>query len=186
MMNEHYWKEFYSHRHTLTPSPFALWARQWIHQRTVYDLGCGNGRDTEYLRGDDNHVVGVDQFAPDRDGYCCAEIGEFIRQHPPVPLVRPAVIYCRFLLHAIEPRLQQNILHWARRFGATIYIEARSVLDKPLPGHRRRLIDGQRLVVKMVESGWRVMHYEEGYGRACFGDEDPHVFRLVAKGNGRK
>ena len=179
MMNEQYWREFYAkpHLELVSPSPFALWAGRWIRNRRVVDLGCGTGRDTQYFRLQNPDILGVDQFAPLGEGFLQSDIESFLRADPEVD-----VAYCRFLFHAIEAKLQKKILDWAFRHGATIYIEARSTLDQPKPGHKRRLVDGQQLVIEMIEQGFRLFHFEEGYGRACFGYENPHVFRIVAKG----
>jgi hypothetical protein len=179
MMNEEHWREFYSkpHLELAVPSSFAIWAGQFLHNRRIVDLGCGTGRDTRYFRQQNPLAYGVDVFAPQAAGFLPMTLEDYLRADPEVE-----VVYCRFLFHAIEARLQKKILDWAFRWGATIYIEARSNLDKPGNDHKRRLIDGQGLVSEMIGSGWRVLHYEEGFGRAKFGAEDPHVLRIVAKG----
>lgn len=181
-MNEEHWREFYSkpHLELACPSPFALWASQFLRNRRIVDLGCGTGRDTRYFRQQNCSTYGVDRFAPQQAGFFQMDFEDYLRADPEVE-----VVWCRFIFHAIEIKMQKKILAWASRWGATMYIEARSNLDKPKPGHKRRLIDGQALVSEMISDGFRLFHYEEGYGRAKFGSEDPHVFRIVAKGQGK-
>ncbi len=178
-MNETFWKEFYSkpHLELVAPSPFAIWAGQFLHNRRIVDLGCGTGRDTRYFRYQNPDITGVDRFAPIGKSYLRMDIEDFLRADPDAD-----VVYCRFLFHAIEESLQKKILTWTFEHGATLYVEARSTEDKPKPGHKRRLINGQQLMLEMLICGWRVLSYSEGYGLAKFGDEDPHVFRIVAKG----
>ena len=50
-MNKSYWENFYKNKHTLKPSSFAKFVRKFIKGKDliVYDLGCGNGRDSYYL-----------------------------------------------------------------------------------------------------------------------------------------
>ena len=179
MLNETYWKDFYSHGHTLKPSPFACWVRpQIVHKRTI-DLGCGNGRDTYHL-AQYNDVTGVDLYAPDEDMFHRGTIEDYLAH-----CVHADVIYCRFLFHAIEEKLQWSILHWVRRTGATLYAEMRSVQDHPNHDHQRRLIDGQKLLSDLLEAKFSIIHYQEGHGLAVYKNEDPHVIRVVAKGSGK-
>ena len=174
MMNEQYWREFYSRPHTLEPSPFAVWARQFLYGKRVLDLGCGNGRDTNYLRCT-NDAIGVDLFAPEGPQFRRQSIESYLEDVP-----KAEVFYCRFLFHAIGEELQRLILYTCRTAGAVIYIEVRSTLDTPNPDHERRLIDGQELLAWLQRNHFYILHYEEGHGLAEFGGENPHVIRIVA------
>jgi SAM-dependent methyltransferase len=188
ILNDSYWRKFYSkpHPELAAPSPFAQWAAQYLHNRVILDLGCGNGRDTLFLAHANPNIFGVDLYAPPNEKYFRREsIESFLRFNPLVPQIPNSVVYCRFLFHAIDRNLQQRIVKWAAQAGATLYVEARTNLDKPVnPDHKRRLIDGQKFLASLMRDGFRILHYEEGFGRARFGDEDPHVLRVVAKGGG--
>ena len=66
-----YWNAYYAARPAdiAKPSSFAVWAWKFLSARpeaergtTLVDLGCGNGRDTEFF-GDKFSVTGIDNSA---------------------------------------------------------------------------------------------------------------------------
>jgi len=175
-MNETFWKEFYTKPHTMEPTAFVRWCG--IQGKRVIDFGCGNGRDTVYL-AEKNNVIGVDMFAPENPLLFCCPIERLLKVDPEAD-----VAYCRFLFHAIEAQTEELIVNWASRHKAVLYVEARSIYDKPNPDHERRLMDGNAFVHGLLEAGFRVTHYQEGHGLAVFNEEDPHVIRVVAQGKG--
>ena len=175
-MNEGYWKSFYQTPHSLEPSPFARWSlSNGLQNRSVADLGCGNGRDTFFL-AKANHVIGVDPNAPRLTGFERLTVEDYLATSPVVE-----VLYCRFFLHAIEEEIEHLILEWAARNGAAIYAEFRSDRDKPKPDHARRLIPGNRMLTNLMGRGFHVSYYREGYDLAPFADENPHIVRLIAE-----
>ena len=174
-INEQFWEDFYAKPHTLEPSEFAKWAG--ISGKRIVDFGCGNGRDTHYL-AKNNTVIGVDPFAPEGDMFMRCTLQEYIEKNQSAT---PDVAYCRFLFHAIFPYEMGMLLEWAVKNGVKVYAEFRSTRDVPPPGHERCLVDGNRLLVNMMERGFHIAHYQEGYGLAKYGDEDPHIVRIVTE-----
>lgn len=178
LMNETYWKEFYSKPHTSEPSPFAIWAvGSGLCGKRVIDFGCGNGRDTRYL-ATCNNVVGVDSNAPDEGPmFHRTTIENFLNTNPVAD-----VAYCRFLFHACDAFTEDLILKWVRGNHAVLYMENRSVLDTPDQTHERRLMNGAVFAEKLIEQGFTIFYHQEGHGMAVFKDEDPHIIRMIAEG----
>lgn len=175
MDNKLYWEQFYKEHHIKEPSGFAK-ALGFKH-RSILDMGCGNGRDTSFFDATDNLAVGVDEFAPEGDDFRRMRIEEFIKGRH-----RYDVLYMRFLLHAIDEKLESEIIEWASCNVNEVYIECRS--DKgvvPDATHPRRLISGEKLKLKLVSSGFDIKYFAEQTGFALYGDEDPVIIRLVAK-----
>jgi len=171
-MNEKFWEEFYSNPHTLAPSSFAVWVN--LKDKRVFDFGCGNGRDTHYL-AKHNSVLGVDPYAPDGELFHRSTIQNFLADNPVAD-----VAYCRFFFHAVEEDVQGLLVDWAVRNRVEICAEFRSSKDKPNPDHERRLIDGNQLMIDFIRRGFRIEFYQEAYGLAVFGAEDPHIVRIIA------
>lgn len=173
-MNEEHWRQYYAARHDLEPSPFAVWAQQTIQGKRIIDFGCGNGRDTYYLRLL-NDVTGVDMFAPEGPDFYRGRIEDFLKTEP-----KADIAYCRFLFHAIEEDLQWDILRWVQKNKAALYAEARTIYDKPNPDHERRLIDGNEFAKELISFGFHLCFYQEGFGLAPYAhNEDPHVVRFI-------
>jgi SAM-dependent methyltransferase len=179
-MNEQFWQDFYSKPHTQDPSPFAQWCN--IGQGRVVDFGCGNGRDSQFI-GNNATVIGVDLCAPEEQSpyygaptFVRSSIEDFLATN-----TEGSVAYCRFLLHAVEPDVQEDIFQWAIKNRAALYLEFRTDKDKPKPDHKRRLINGNHLMLHLMTLGFSIARYEEGYGLAPFNGEDPHIARIVTE-----
>ena len=73
-MNKEYWDNFYKKKRISTPTPFAEFCVTWALSRKeqpgrrVYDLGCGNGRDTKYWAKSGFLAKGVDQSCKSSQG----------------------------------------------------------------------------------------------------------------------
>jgi SAM-dependent methyltransferase len=175
-MNETHWSNFYKGAHTLEPSPFARWLN--FSGFRIVDFGCGNGRDTRWF-AQANSIIGVDPCAPEGELFQRCTIQDYISQNQTSNV---EIVYCRFVLHAIEEDVQWLLFDWARQNGATVYAEFRSSQDVPLiTDHERRLIDGNRLLAELLKREFHIEHYQEGHGLARFGSEDPHIIRLITR-----
>jgi len=155
-----YWNAYYAARPAdiAKPSSFAVWAWKFLNARpeaergtTLVDLGCGNGRDTEFF-GDKFSVTGIDNSAAavesnskntTRVQYKLGSVATFRELVPKVDIV-----YSRFVLHALPSVIQTGMLAQSAEAiapGGFLIIETRSVND-PLCG------DGTP--VKGEENAW--------------------------------
>lgn len=179
-MNKEYWEEFYKSFKVKKPSPFAKFVRPLLDSKyAVLDVGCGNGRDTYYL-SKKNYSFGID-YANQPRNIGKAKFSTIAVEDLPdfLSIGKPDVLYSRFVLHAITEK-EVNIL---LSLGLNILaLECRSDKGvKPSDDHKRRLINGSKLLKKIIKAGYSIKYYEEGTGFAKYKKEDPWVIRILAE-----
>ena len=170
-MDRKYWKRFYEKGLTLEPSSFAKAVLPYV-KGTLLDVGCGNYRDTNFFVFNKINAVGIDEAYGVVD-----EIGNYMKEFK-----SPNNVYARFFWHAIDRKLQLEILKWTKNY---IFIEARTTEDKKKPktykGHRRNFVSVKQLVEDLKDNGFEIIKLEEGTGFSKFKKEDPHLVRVIAK-----
>ena len=181
-----YWENFYSNFTLSVESDFA---RTVEKSNSIIDFGCGNGRDSLYF-AKDRRVLACDSCNtalekiqhPNIETFCFDFEDEpylFYQRHNEYDIG-----YMRFILHAVDKKVQSNILTCAKhsiKIGGKIYIEARS--DKgelPDISHYRRLINKDELVDTLLYDSFKIIFIEEGRGFSKTKTEDPVLIRIVA------
>jgi SAM-dependent methyltransferase len=205
-----YWGDFYrsgkADRVPETPSPFATWVAGQLEPRQhVLDVGAGTGRDSVYFAEQGHRVTALDGAPPTRALIRSLAARHDVRvRHHELNLndlfstlttggrfahaKRPPQIYARFLLDAIEPDSRRNFFRWAQmvqRRGGLTYLEFRTwqgtLRASAFPFHYRTLLRPQQVIAEIEQHGGRVVHQEEGTGRAPLDGEDPSICRLVVR-----
>jgi SAM-dependent methyltransferase len=210
MRDQAYWDRFYEQPHPdlAQPSSFArLCLSRMSPTDTVFEVGCGNGRDALYMA---RHGLRV--FASDASHVALRRVHSVSNQetfsHPPRLVARPIerlddrhageidVVYMRFLLHAITAEEASAGLRWAHRNlrpDGRLFVEARSVYGslygQGVPagrdafiqdGHYRRFIRSDELREELAGIGFRLDELVESDGLAMHGTDDPVVIRVFA------
>lgn len=206
-----YWNRFYSHRQVEieVPSSFALHvAGQLQAGTTLFELGCGNGRDALYFASRGVKVTACDRSQvavaslqarpelaafPHRPEFLAADFQQLdtAYQGP-----APQVVYSRFTLHAVPATVQTTALSWARRTlapGGSLFIEARSVKGSLYgqgepqerdafihDGHYRRFLRIEELLAELTGLGFAIGSATESSGVAVYHQDDPVVIRVAA------
>src|SRR5680860_193649 len=120
-METKHWQKFYKkNKVTKTPSSFAKFCFDKIPDGSkIIDVGCGNGRDQEYLSTKGMYVCGVDK-AVNNTSY--SDIDNIFD-----------VVYSRFFLHAIPTKELPKFIKWAGSNKEVMFMaECRAVGDKPV------------------------------------------------------
>ncbi len=201
--SKEYWEGYY--RQNPDPaheSPFARFAAGFLNDGDhLYELGCGNGRDSFYFGKLGVHVVAFDQ--------CDSELAYLNEQNdqPNVQFeagdftalgIRPKVqhIYSRFTLHSVAEDKERQTLDWAFETleeNGLMLIEIRSIRDELygkgeevgkdefVTTHYRRFVDFAGFVGRVKEAGFSILYKIESSGLAPYGDNDPVVIRVVAQ-----
>ncbi|MHC4690209.1 MAG: class I SAM-dependent methyltransferase [Planctomycetota bacterium] len=172
-----YWKEFYSKEHILEPSDFCKTvADNFALPSRLFDLCCGNGRDTYHLGKYTETVIGVDYAAENKPfnnvEFIKSDLRGFLNS------VSSASFYCRFGIHAIEEDLEDLVLDK----GEELYLEFRSDKDRDfVDDHYRRLINADNFMTKLHDRNYIIETFIESQGLAIYKEFDPWVIRVIAK-----
>lgn len=201
-----YWSEFYFNNNELTKKP-SLFAQYLVENSVInegdvlFELGCGNGRDSIFFAQNNIDVTAVDQ--------CDKNISFLNEQHNNISFIsddftnlsnlesKVNVVYSRFTLHSINDEGEQRTLNWVYnnlKKDGILCVEARTLKD-PIFGkgidkgnniwfynnHHRRFIDALSFKNKLVEMGFEIKLFEENNGFAKHKDDDPVVLRAIVK-----
>lgn len=194
-----YWNKFYSQeneeKQSLSqPSRFANEISSLISKTdNVLELGCGNGRDSLYLKDFCNSLLAIDnsdktiqnllKFQTEKLRF----INHDIKNIDSIDY-KPTVIYSRFFLHSIEEETEEILFEWLKSIKneCLFLCECRSEKDKQLfkhygNSHFRREVSLNVLTTRLEECGFVVEYSIESRGLSVYGEEDPFVIRVFAR-----
>ncbi len=205
-MSDNHWETYYQSQQGRTPPPsqFAAFvAAEYAHGTQVFDIGCGNGRDTAFFAQYSPNVVGVDGSeaavqAANAQAMRCGSAARFVRalvEDPALPAQLlehrlpdlPAMLYSRFFLHAITEAQQVEFFRIAQQLcaqrGDMLALEFRTTRDRDLPkvtsAHYRRYVDPISITEAGIRAGFVVEYFIEGFGYAKFRNDDAYVARII-------
>ena len=175
----------------------------------VLDIGCGDGRDSCAFAAAGRTVVGFDRSEAgveharaqssrtgldDRVSFEACDVGDTERLSGLITAQlavadEPAMFYLRFFLHSITEDVQQGLLGVIRdlaRPGDVFAAEFRTDKDqkksKVHGKHYRRFQNGAEFGRRLLHDyGFTVLHEEEGTGLSPYKDEDPVLYRVIAR-----
>lgn len=203
-MDKSYWIEYYKKNLAPhEPSRFALdMLERLVKEKTLLELGCGNGRDSIFFARNGLRVTAIDQAQN--------IIEDLNREYSNMEfLVDDFVesslysqrefdyIYSRFTLHAITKDEQGKVFNGVYRClknNGQLLIEVRSTKDDIYglgekigehefiyEGHYRRFVDKDQLEEELTSKGFKIIMSEENNGFAPLKDQDPVLLRIVAQ-----
>src|SRR5690606_31160281 len=98
------------------------------------------------------------------------------------------VVYMRFFLHSIPKAVQETIFDAVSDVlpgGFVMALEFRTDKDadqrKTYGDHYRRFIDPREVVDSLSRRGYAIEFEHAGTGLSPYGDEDPHLARILAR-----
>ena len=208
-----YWASFYARTEFTTGSSFfeLVNARPDVPD-TILDIGCGDGRDSCAFGRAGRTVLGIDQSptgvgharehaerngVTDRVRFRECDVSDADELGRVVDEVTqeaggPVVFYLRFFLHAIPEPVQEQLLTTIRdrsRPGDLFAAEFRTDQDatraKAHGKHYRRFQNAAEFRTSLVERfGFEVLDEQEGTGLSPYRDEDPVLYRVIARRRG--
>lgn len=176
IVNENYWSEFYKTFEHKEPSSFAEFCKPFLSNKSIFDIGCGNGRDSYYFARNGFTVFGIDKYSLPEIKYGA----NFERKDFMAISEFKLPVYARFFLHAIQ---ECEAFELINRTKDLILLEFRNKGDKAIiyTNHERNYIDGNELLRYMSNHGFDILFFQLSHGLAKFENEDPLICRLIAK-----
>ncbi len=207
--DKEYWNNYYDNlikkNMCLDASPFA---RQLIEDKIIspigslFELGCGNGRDTVFFAEKGFSVTAVDQCEN-----TTKLLNKFKKVHSfssdftnlPQLSQKVNVIYSRFTLHSISEEGEDRVLKWAYENllnEGLFCIETRTIKDTLFgkginkgnnvwfyDNHHRRFVNTKSFKNKLENNGFKIEFFKESNGFAKYKNVDPIVLRVILKKN---
>lgn len=203
-MDKNYWIEYYKKNLAPhEPSRFALDMIERLEkEKSLLELGCGNGRDSVFFARNGLSVTAIDQAQN--------AIAELNQKYADIEFLADDFvesslyaerefdyIYSRFTLHAItkneQSKVFDNVYNCLKNEGQLL-IEVRSTKDLIYglgervgehefiyENHYRRFVDKAELEEELTRKGFKITISEENRGFAPMKDQDPILLRVVAQ-----
>ncbi len=199
-----YWASFYSKKSAgatlMPPSQFAAFTATEIEaESAIFDIGCGNGRDSVFFAELGFKVIALDasktaiEVAKEKADARRVPNIQFLNANVTSPRLdsairqlgpRSACIYARFFLHAITHEEQTQFfsaLNDALLPGHRVAFEYRTTADQALekeaPPHYRRYQTAENVDAQLTALGFKKIYGAEGQGFAKYKAEDAIVAR---------
>lgn len=206
-MDKEYWENYYAEQEPdEQPSDFARFCARRHNKEhgRIFDIGCGNGRDTLFFSSQSIPCTGIDQceiaIAKNETKKTTLGLSALFHQKDFSTCDYDSLtdgeysIYSRFTLHAINYE-EENKLFLHLNSGPNLrylFIEARSIRDdlygqgkevglhEFVTSHYRRFINPLILRDKL-ENNFEIEYFEEAQGFAKTPTEDPCLIRVIAR-----
>ena len=209
MDDKKYWTDYYStHSKPTDKSTFAEFILPKLDEnKTLLELGCGNGRDSIYFSRNGLNVIGVDQvkeeidflndnFAGENLTFVCDDFTDLSNSED--ELIKKGkfdYIYSRFTFHSINEKKEDRTLEWISNNldNGLFLLEARSMKDpmfkkgknisqnENYTTHYRRYMDLDAFTHKLESLGFEILFKLEDNDLAVYKDDNPYVIRIISK-----
>ena len=199
-----YWDRYYNDlKGVLKPSSFSKYCKKFLknYKGDIYDIGCGNGRDTIFFNQNKINCIGLDQsstviklnkkkFKKIKKNFIKTNFVNFQYKNKN----KSFSIYSRFTLHSINKKQEKILIKKMIKLKNLdyLFIEARTIYDELfgigkkigkneyVTSHYRRFINPQELK-KEIKKNFKIIEFKVSRGFAIFKKENPKVLRIIAK-----
>jgi cyclopropane fatty-acyl-phospholipid synthase-like methyltransferase len=208
-MDKEYWDKFYKNNKNIETlkeaSSFAIFCQEKFFKyknKTILELGSGNGRDASYFSNNLHTVIAIDQsheglkFLSKNINKNLSYIKDDFVNMDYQKYINVDVVYSRFTLHAIteeECTIIINKVSSLLKKGDIFAIEVRSTQD-PLCGkgkkighntwftdHSRRFVDSNNLINKILSKKFKLLYFTEEDNLSIYKDDNPVLIRTIFK-----
>ncbi len=201
---KNYWDNYYKiTKGNLKPTPFSQKCSKFLknYKGKIYDIGCGNGRDTVFFNRLNLNCYGLDQSSEAIEinqrkfkKYQKKFIESDFVKYPFEKIKKNFTIYSRFTIHSINKKQEKVLFKKIHKLKAIdyLFIEVRTIYDdlfgqgkklsknEFVTSHYRRFINPIELRSEIKKS-FTILEYKVAKGLAVYKNENPKVLRIIAK-----
>lgn len=167
--NSEYWDNYYNNKKSILPnSDFSKFALTYIKTNSsLIDIGCGDARDSVFFAKNNIKTLGIDfsQVTITKNKKYETDILKFKKQNlMDIEKLTKSFeyAYCRFMLHAINYEIQEQIFQWmSKSISDKIFIETRitdSKIDPQKYNHYRRNFTQGEVVKSLEKHNFRIIY----------------------------
>tara|TARA_Y100001958_G_C21181255_1_gene511076 strand:+ start:721 stop:1338 length:618 start_codon:yes stop_codon:yes gene_type:complete len=199
-----YWNKYYTfNKSPVKPSNFAKFCKKHLKNfsGTIYDVGCGNGRDTIYFNKNNISCIGIDSCSKiirkNKFKYNFLKNNFQRKDFSKIIFLKKKediAIYSRFSLHSINLKSEKNFFKNIQKSKNVklIMIEVRTIYDQLfgkgkkigknefVTSHYRRFIIPNNLKKEIIKSH-RIKFFKLDKNFAKFKKENPIVLRIIGE-----
>tara|TARA_B110001450_G_scaffold242437_1_gene252763 strand:- start:256 stop:888 length:633 start_codon:yes stop_codon:yes gene_type:complete len=201
-----YWNTFYKKKSITKESTFATFTYKKIANKNakILDIGCGNGRDSNFFSKKGFNVTGIDisQKAIEKNSKNKIKNLSFKKFDIGKDKIKDKfdIIYCRFFVHTVDELLEDKLIRLIKnshKKNAIAFFEFRNFKDKIFgnfkakdhnrviefeQGHFRRIIDPKIFKKKfMTETKSKIVYEKSGVNLSIVKKDNPNLSRMVFK-----
>ena len=201
-----YWNKFYKKNSITKESTFAKFTYKKIVNKAgkILDIGCGNGRDSNYFNKKGFQVTGIDisQKAIQKNSKNKIKNLSFKKFDIGRDKIKDKfdIIYCRFFVHTVDELLEDKLIRLIKnshKKSGMAFFEFRNFKDKIFgnfnakdhnrviefeKGHFRRIIDSKIFKKKfMTETKSKIVYEKSGVNLSIVKKDNPNLSRMVFK-----
>lgn len=194
--DQSYWDNFYEANNLEhQPSSFAQHVeKNYLRkEKTLLELGCGNGRDAIFFAEKEKQVSALDLSSQTIQSLTSLNIKNttfFNQDFSELSNFRDFdYVYSRFTMHSIDEESERMVfsqLSKVLKNGGLFLLEARSLKDEKLAktfgvNHFRRYLNYEATLAKIERLNFKILESEESQGLSPYKHEDPFLMRVVAE-----
>ncbi|OUW73506.1 MAG: hypothetical protein CBD76_03160 [Pelagibacteraceae bacterium TMED216] len=204
MKSSKYWDFFYKKKGlTNKNSNFSKFIsiRNKNKNNIIYDIGCGNARDTLFFNKKKYNCYGIDRskavisknkkrYKKIKDKFINKNFCTFFNKK----INKNFSVYSRFTLHSINYKDEDKLFKSLQKQNnlVNLFIETRTLKDnlygvgkkvgkhEYISSHYRRFID-PKVIKKKLKKVFTIVYFKQGINFAKYKKENPWVLRIIAK-----
>lgn len=199
-MDKSYWDNYYQiNSEPFSNSSFSNFVINKIREnKSLLDIGCGNGRDSIFFAKNKLHTFGIDQSEVAINNLKKYENNYLKFENTTIKKLINMEFnygYCRFLLHSINKKSENSLINYFNtNIKDSIFIETRVIDNKKEieslnMNHYRRIESKDYYINLFKDSSFKIVYEKTSYEFSKYKNSynvkdlkgDPLILRLVLK-----
>jgi len=199
-MDKAYWDNYYEvNSEPFSNSPFSNFVINQIEEnKSLLDIGCGNGRDSIFFAKNKINTLGIDQSDVAVNNLKKYENRYLNFENTKISKLKDTEFdygYCRFLLHSIDKKSEKYLMNFLNKniknsiFLETRVLNNRKEIDSSNMNHYRRIESENYYVNLFKDFSFKLIYKKTSYNFSKYRNaynvkdikDNPLILRLVLK-----